>query len=120
MIMQAEISNTRGEDSSCGDVTPVTFLPSSFRSPPVGPQVLTLYCYYLQNPFNALDMLGFQTLWASFEVYFLDLLGWGFGDKANVKDYSPEAKRRLASKLLARSLCNKKNIRVTRTIRIIV
>ena len=39
MIMQAEISNTRGEDSSCGDVTPITFLPSSFRSPPVGPQV---------------------------------------------------------------------------------
>ena len=37
--MQAEISNTRGEDSSCGDVTPITFLPSSFRSPPVGPQV---------------------------------------------------------------------------------
>ena len=39
MIMQAEISNTRGEDSSRGIVTPITFLPSSFRSPPVGPQV---------------------------------------------------------------------------------
>ena len=39
MIMQAEISNTRGEDSSRGDVTPITFLPSSFRSAPVGPQV---------------------------------------------------------------------------------
>ena len=37
--MQAEISNTRGEDSSRSIVTPITFLPSSFRSPPVGPQV---------------------------------------------------------------------------------
>ena len=40
MIMQAEISNTRGEDSSRGDVTPIAVLPSSFRSPPVGPQVI--------------------------------------------------------------------------------
>ena len=48
MIMQAEISNTRGEDSSRGIVTPITFLPSSFRSPPVGPQVIIIYyltCY---------------------------------------------------------------------------
>ena len=43
MIMQAEISNTRGEDSSRGIVTPITFLPSSFRSPPVGPQVYNVY-----------------------------------------------------------------------------
>ena len=49
MIMQAEISNTRGEDSSRGDVTPITFLPSSFRSPPVGPQVyIYIYIIYIQ------------------------------------------------------------------------
>ena len=46
MIMQAEIS-TRGEDSSWGDVTPITFLPSSFRSPPVGPQVTIVIHIYL-------------------------------------------------------------------------
>ena len=40
MIMQAEISNTRGEGSSWGNVTPIAFLPSSFRSPPVGPQYI--------------------------------------------------------------------------------
>lgn len=30
---------------------------------------------------------------AGIEVYFLDLLGWGFGGKEEVTDFSPEAKR---------------------------
>ena len=47
MIMQAERSNTRGEDSSRGDGTPITFLPSSFRFPPVGPQVNVYMILYM-------------------------------------------------------------------------
>ena len=57
MIMQAEIK-MRGEDGSSGDVTPIAFLPSSIRSPPVGPQV---YIHHLKSH-DAASPVEIQTL----------------------------------------------------------